>query len=111
MQITSLDTLKHFCSDCEDLWELLCQYTGLVSDVEKQYPWEDIYDDLCASDTLWAMADQNDMKESDMVDWLKDHLETSVQCRVFQECGPAGGWPVVEVQCLDMVFYLDWVLD
>lgn len=104
MEIKSLNDLKEFCSNCECLHDVLSQYTG--SDL-----WDDIYKDLNASDTLWAMADQNDMKESDMEDWISEHLDSSVECRVFQEHGPAGGWPVVKIECLDMVFFLDWVTE
>lgn len=104
MEIKSLNDLKEFCYNCECLHDVLSQYTG--SDLL-----DDIYKDLNASDTLWTMADQNDMKESDMEDWISEHLDSSVECRVFQEHGPAGGWPVVKIECLDMVFFLDWVTE
>lgn len=101
--INTIDYLRDFCSECEVLRHVLSQYTGSKN-------FNDIMDDLKCTDTLWTMADQNDMKESDMEDWIADHLETSVECRVFQENGPAGGWPVVSVKCMDKMFYLDWVI-
>ena len=103
MEIKSLANLKEFCSNCDCLYDVLKQYT-------KFDLWDDIKDCLNANDTLWAISEQNDMKESDMSDWLSEHLDNSVECRIFQEHGPAGGWPVVKVACLDMLFFLDWVV-
>lgn len=100
----ALKNLSDTLDSCECLHDVLSQYTG--GDL-----WNDIYEDLNATDTLWAMADQNDMKESEMYDWISEHLDSSVECRVFQEHGPAGGWPVVEISCLNMIFYLDWVTE
>lgn len=104
MEIKSLNALKEFCSDCECLHDVLKQYTGCEL-------WSEIKDCLNADDTLWSMADQNDIKEPTMSSWISDHLNSSVKCRVFQEHGPAGGWPVVKVECLDMIFFLDWVIE
>lgn len=100
----TLNKLQNLLDSCECLHDVLKQYTG--SDL-----WNDIYSDLNANDTLWVIADQNDMKESAMSDWIKDHLDNSVECKIFQECGSAGGWPVVKVECLDMVFFFDWVVE
>ena len=100
----TLNKLQNLLDSCECLHDVLKQYTG--SDL-----WNDIYNDLNANDTLWVMADQNDMKEPAMSDWIKDHLDSSVECKIFQEHGPAGGWPVVKVECLDKVFFFDWVIE
>lgn len=104
MAIRTVNQLRCFCAECEVLRHVLARYTGC----EKA---SDILNDLPCDDTLWAMADQNDMKESDMGEWVDAHMETPIECSVFQERGSAGGWPVVQVKCLDKVFYFDWVLD
>ena len=44
-----------------------------------------------------------------MEDWINEHWDSFVSCKVFQDRGPTG-WPVVEISCLDMLFYLDWVV-
>lgn len=104
MEIKSLSALKEFCSDCETLYDILSRFTACEN-------LDDIIDELNCNDVLWAMAEQNDMDDSLMGAWVKDHIENSVECRVFQENGPACGWPVVSIKCMDKVFYLDWVLD
>ena len=101
----ALKNLRDTLDSCECLHDVLKQYTG--SDL-----WDDIYEDLNANDTLWVMADQNDIKDcGEMATWLREHLESFVECKIFQEHGPAGGWPVVEISCLNMIFYLDWVTE
>lgn len=100
----SVDSPKDFCSDCETLYMALAQYTG---DIEIH----NIIDHLKCNDTIWYLAEQNDMSVSEMEQWILDHLETSVECRAFHERGPSGSWPVVEIKCLDKVFYLDWITD
>ena len=103
----SLKDLRVACENCYELFDWLCYFVGF--DRGNELECMNLIPELMCNDTLWMMADQNDMNESDMADWIKDHLESDVQCRIFQECGPAGGWPVVEVQCLDKVFYFDVV--
>lgn len=103
MSIKSIRELKQACSKCETLYDALSLYTGCDN-------MPDIMDDLVTYETLWAMSEQNDIDEYSMSEWIKSHLDNSVECRVFHEYGPAGGWPVVEIKCLDMVFYIDWVL-
>lgn len=103
MSIKSINELKRACSECETLFDILSLYTGC-------HIMADIMDDLITYETLWAMSEQNDIDEYSMSEWIKSHLDNSVECRVFHERGPAGGWPVVEIKCLDMVFYIDWVL-
>jgi hypothetical protein len=100
----ALNKLRDVLDQCESLYDVLYKYTG--SDVTSN-----IINDLKCNDTLWDMADQNDMKESDMEEWVTTHLDSSASCRVFQEHGPSGVWPVVEVKCLDMIFYLDWIVE
>ena len=100
----AVNKLRDILEQCESLYDVLYKYTG--SEVTFN-----IIDDLKCNDTLWDMADQNGMKESDMEEWVFNHWESPVSCKVFQERGPSGVWPVVEIQCLDMVFYLDWVTD
>ena len=104
MAIRTINQLHTFCSDCDELFDILSKFT-LCKDTDM------IINDLKCNDTLWAMADENNMTESSLEEWINDHWESSVQCRVFQEHGPAGGWPVVEIQCLDRAFYIDWVLE
>lgn len=103
MGICGIDKLNNMCTRYITLYDVLSSYTGCAKA-------NDIMDELKVNDTLWSMADQNDMKESDMKEWVTAHWDSPVSCKIFQERGPAGGWPVVEIQCLDMVFYLDWVL-
>lgn len=100
----AVNKLRDTLDQCESLYDVLQKYTGSKVTFN-------IIDDLKCNDTLWAMADQNNMKESDMEEWVATHWDSSAGCRIFQERGPAGGWPVVEIQCLDMVFYLDWVVE
>lgn len=101
--ISSVDSLKDFCSDCETLYMILAQYTDSV-EIKK------IMDDLKCTDTLLQLAEQNDMDVSDMERWIIDHLDASVECRAFHEHGHYCSWPVVEIKCLDKVFYLDWII-
>ena len=102
--VSSVDSLKDFCSDCETLYMVLAQYTGSI-EIQK------IMDSLDKNDVLFDLADANNMDASEMEQWIIDHLDTSVECRVFHEHGPLGSWPVVEIKCLDKVFYLDWITD
>lgn len=99
-----LQNLRELLSECETLYDVLSYFTACENT-------DEIIDELNCNDVLWAMAEQNDMDSSLMGAWVKDHIENSVECRVFQESGPAGGWHVVSIKCMDKVFYLDWVLD
>lgn len=104
MSIKSISELKQACSECETLYDVLSLYTGCDN-------MPDIMDDLVTYEILWAMSEQNDTDEYSMSEWIKSHLEYSAECRVFHEHGPAGGWPVVQIKCMDKVFYIDWVLE
>ena len=103
MTLHTVNQLNTFCHECEVLRYILSRYTSSENII-------DTINELKCIDTLWAMADQNDMKESSMEEWVEAHTESSVECRVFQEHGP-DGWPVVSIKCMDKLFYLDWVLD
>ena len=104
MCICTISQLRDVCSKCETLYDIFSKYTG------NEYT-SNIIKDLECDDIIWAIAEQNDIDEDSMKNWICDHFESSASCKVFQEQGPAGGWPVVEIKCLDMVFYIDWVLD
>lgn len=94
------DTLEKF----EDLYDVLSCYTGTKDT-------HGIIEELKCNDTLWQMSEQSDVTESDMEEWINEHWEYSVSCKVFKECGPCAGWPVVSVQCMDKTFYFDWVTE
>ena len=94
------DTIDKF----EDLYDVLSCYTGSKDT-------HCIIEDLKCNDTLWSMSEQNDTTESDLEEWINEHFESSVSCKVFKECGPCAGWPVVSVKCMDKVFYFDWVTE
>lgn len=94
------DTIDKF----EDLYDVLSCYTGSKDT-------HCIIKDLKYNDTLWQMSEQNDTTESYMGEWVNEHWESSVSCKVFKECGPCAGWPVVSVKCIDKTFYFDWVTE
>lgn len=104
MALRTVNQLNTFCLECEVLRHVLSRYTSCENT-------SDIINELKCNDVLWAMAEQNDMTEDNMNEWIDSHMDSTVECRVFQECGPAGGWPVVSIKCMDKVFYLDWVLE
>ena len=99
----AIKNIRDILDDSEDLYTLLSHYIGCEEPSTK-----DILDNLSADNTLYEIADQNDLSESDMTEWIKSHLDNSVECKIFHESGPHEGLPVVEVICLDMIFYLDW---
>ena len=98
----AVNKLHDTLDQCETLYDVLYKYTGDKNTV-------DIISELKCNDTLWYMADQQDINESAMEDWINDHWDSFVSCKIFQDRGPTG-WPVVEISCLDMLFYLDWVV-
>lgn len=102
-----LKKLENILDNCETLCEVLCNYTG--NSVNSTY--DVLLDDLHTTDTLYSMAEDNDITESEMEEWIKDHFDNSVECKIFQERGHAGGWPIVKVDCLNMVFFFDWVVE
>ena len=94
------DTIDKF----DDLYDVLSCYTGTKDT-------HGIIEDLKRNDTLWSMSEQIGATESDLSDWINEHWESSVSCKVFKECGPGSDWPVVSVQCMDKTFYFDWVTE
>ena len=94
------DTIEKF----EDLYDVLSYYTGIKDT-------HGIIEDLKCNDTLWSMSEQIGATESDLEEWINEHWESSVSCKVFKECGPGACWPVVSVKCMDKVFYFDWVTE
>ena len=54
------------------------------------------------------MAEENNMSEDDMQTWIWSNITKKVKCSIIEEEGPAGGWPVVKVECLDKTFFFDW---
>ena len=99
-----LSKLHNMLGKFEDLYDVLSCYTG-TEDTHC------IVEELKYNDTLWQMSEQNDTTESDTEEWINEHWESSVSCKVFKECGPCAGWPVVSVQCMDKTFYFDWVTE
>ena len=104
MCICGVSKLNDICTRYNNLYDVLSSYTGCSKT-------SDIIDELKINDTLWSMAEQNGMSEDEMSEWIKSHINCSVKCGVFKECGPAGGWPVIKIKCMDKVFYIDWAFD
>lgn len=99
-----LSKLKDMLDTFDDLYDVLSRYTG-TEDTHC------IIEDLKCNDTLWEMSEQIGATESDLEEWINEHWESSVSCKVFKECGPGSCWPVVSVQCMDKTFYFDWVTE
>ena len=99
-----LQNLRESLNKCDTLLTVLQALTNC----EQR---EDVIDELDCCDIIWAMSEQNDMNENDMREWVSSHLDYSAECRVFHEHGPACGWPVVSVKCMDKIFYFDWILE
>ena len=51
------------------------------------------------------------MSIDDMKFWVWDNATSKVKCSIIEENGPAGGWPVVKVECNGKTFFFDWSLD
>lgn len=99
-----LNRLRDTIDKFEDLYDVLSCYTGSKDT-------HCIIEDLKCNDTLWQMSEQIGATESDLEEWINEHFESSVSCKVFKECGPGSGWPAVSVKCMDKVFYFDWVTE
>ena len=99
-----LNKLRDTIGKFEDLYDVLSCYTGSKDT-------HCIIEDLKFNDTLWQMSEQSDVTESDTSEWVNEHWESPVSCKVFKECGPYAGWPVVSVKCMDKTFYFDWVTE
>lgn len=99
-----LNNLRDTIDKFEDLYDVLSCYTGSKDT-------HCIIEDLKFNDTLWQMSEQSDVTESDLAEWINEHWESSVSCKVFKECCQSTVWPVVSVKCTDKVFYFDWVTE
>ena len=51
------------------------------------------------------------MSIDDMKFWVWDNATSEVKCSIIEENGPAGGWPVVKVECNGKTFFFDWSFD
>lgn len=89
-----------------DLADMLETYAGL--DKDKFLSEDEFFAPLKENDILWSMAEENNMSESDMQAWIWSNITKKVKCSIIEEDGPAGGWPVVKVECLDKTFFFDW---
>lgn len=101
MCICGIDKLNHMCTRYNTLYDVLSNYTSCAKV-------NDVIDELKTNDTLWSMAEQNNMHEDEMCKWVESHMNCSVSCGIFKEHGPAGGWPVIKIKCMDKVFFFDW---
>ena len=94
----------------EDLLKKQVILFRTLTDVLKAYSGEDRLSsaiaDLETIDVIWSMAEENDMTEEDMKDWIVDNANTRVRCSVRNV---TGRHPEVRVVCADKVFSFDWV--
>lgn len=97
----SASILKEECSKFKSLYDVLCKYTG-NSDYDK------ILKYLQSDNSLWMMAEQNNVTEQFMYEWVLEHLSASIKCSVFKELSNSGIWPIVKIECLNMTFFMDW---
>lgn len=104
--MSSINSLRKIVSSFFDLADMLETYAGL--DKNKFLSEDEFFAPLKENDTLYIMAEENDMSEYDMRLWIMDNLKTKVICSIIKEVGPAGVWPVVKVECADKTFFLDW---
>lgn len=102
----STNSLLKTISLFSDLADMLKTYIGL--DKSKFISEDEFFTQLKENDTLWSMAEQNNMSESDMQEWVWSNIDKKVKCSIIEEVGPAGGWPIVKVECLDKTFFFDW---
>lgn len=102
----SNNSLSKTISSFTNLVDMLKTYVGL--DKNKCYSDDELFSSLTNNDTLSIMAEENDMSEDDIKLWLLDNMYNKVNCSIIAERGPAGGWPVVKVECSDRTFFFDW---
>lgn len=67
-----------------------------------------LIENITCGDILWAMAEQSNMSECDMLEWIIEHLNSSVTWSVFTEYGTRDNWPVLRLTCDNLKFYLDY---
>lgn len=100
------NSLNKTISSFTNLADMLKTYTGI--DKNEFISEDEFFSKLVENDTLCIMAEENNMPEDDMRWWVLDNLTEKVRCSVITEEGPAGGWPVVKVECTDKTFFFDW---
>lgn len=100
------NSLNKTISSFVNLADMLKTYAGI--DKSKLISDDEFFSKLVENDTLCIMAEENNMSEDDMRLWVWDNLTENVKCSVITEEGPAGGWPVVKVECTDKTFFFDW---
>lgn len=105
--MANINSIHKTVSSFSDLADMLETYLGL--DKNKLISRDEFLESLIENDTLYIMAEENDMSEDDMRLWVLDNLKNKVNCSIIKEVGPAGGWPVVKVECGDKTFFFDWV--
>lgn len=100
------DLLKQTISSFINLADMLKTYAGVNKNelISK----DEFFSQLSENDTLCIMAEENNMSDDDMKLWLNDNLNNKIKCSIIEEHGPAGGWPVVKVECADKTFFFDW---
>lgn len=67
-----------------------------------------LIENITCGDILWVMAEQSNMSECDMLEWIIEHLNSSVTWSVYTEHGTRDNWPVLRLACDDLKFYLDY---
>lgn len=104
--MANINSLRKTISSFFDLADMLETYAGM--DKNKFLSEDEFFAPLKENDILWSMAEENNMSESDMQAWIWSNITKKVKCSIIEEDGPAGGWPVVKVECLDKTFFFDW---
>lgn len=99
-------SLQSKVSSFIDLADMLATYVGVNKNEFISH--DEFVSAVTEGDVLWDMAEQNGMSEDDMSQWVWDNATNKVTCYVIEENGPAGGWPVVKVECADKTFFFDW---
>ena len=103
------NSLNQKISSFLDLTDMLGAYMGI--DNYKFLSEEEFFNHLMENDTLYIMAEENNMSIDDMKFWVWDNATSEVKCSIIEENGPAGGWPVVKVECNGKTFFFDWSFD
>ena len=102
----SINSLLRTISSFSNLADMLKTYLGI--DKNKLLNEDEFFTQLKENDTLWSMAEQNNMSESDMQEWVWSSINEKVKCSIEEDVGTACGWPIIKVKCLDKIFFFDW---
>ena len=106
VKFTVASPLRKKLNSFTDLGALLSYYAG--HNTRKFLSEDEFFAPLVrTSDTLYTMANENNMSESDMRLWVWGHLDKNVKCSIITNEGPSG-WPIVSVRCCDKTFTFDW---